>query len=359
MKHPYSGLPDYQFWNKEPGITHPAALDPVVRAPFRISPTDKIVTAGSCFAQHVARYMSRSGYNHYITEKCHPIVGPEVAEAHHYGLWSARYGNIYTARQLKQLLLRAWGMFEPATVSWPAPAGCDDGAVVDPFRPQIQPGGFASEAELLRDRRHHFACLRKAILEMDVFVFNLGLTEGWEDPRDGAVFPLAPGVAGGVYDPDNVNFVNFDETQTFADLHFALKFIRNKNPSARFVLAISPVPLAATYEDRHALVSTGWSKAVLRIAAEKAVKVFDDCAYFPSYELTTSPHVRGAYYDADCREVLQPGVDHVMRLFMTHYGDPETAPKVPEAPLATGDAHTQEMEKAMAVLCDVAAIDNS
>lgn len=353
MKHPYSGLPDQQFWKNDPGVKNAAALDPVGEAPFRISPTDRIVTAGSCFAQHVARFMSQSGYNHYIAEPAHHVVSAPVAAAHHYGLFSARYGNVYTARQLHQLLLRAYGLFTPREMSWPARKG--DG-VVDPFRPQIQPGNFRSEAELAHDRAHHFAAIRDAIETMDVFVFTLGLTEGWADRRDGAVFPLAPGVAGGIFDPETVDFVNFDEDETFADLAAALDFIREKNPKVRIVLTVSPVPLNATYEPRHVLVSTAWSKAVLRIAAEKAVRHFDDCAYFPSYEIITSPHVRGAYFAQDCREVLQAGVDHVMRLFMTHYGDAEAAPAPP--PAAAVDEHTAEMERAMEVLCDEAAIDN-
>ena len=299
--------------------------------------------------------MSSSGYNHYITEKAHPVISPPIAQNHNYGLFAARYGNVYTARQLKQLLLRAYGEFEPLAVFWPARRGS---SVVDPFRPQIAPEGFVSEKELLRDRAHHLACVRKAVEEMDVFVFTLGLTEGWADTRDGAVFPLAPGVAGGVYDPALVSFVNFDETETFADLEFALAYIRRINPGVRIILTVSPVPLNATYVDRHVLVSTAWSKAVLRIAAEKAVLRFADCVYFPSYEIITSPHVRGAYYAEDRREVLEAGVAHVMRLFMKHYTEATTASQSASAPEDSGDSYIGEMQEAMSVLCDEAAIDN-
>ena len=59
---PYHGLDDSAFWSK--AVAGPAAgdIDPVVSAPFRISRTDRIVTAGSCFAQHLARRLSDAGF---------------------------------------------------------------------------------------------------------------------------------------------------------------------------------------------------------------------------------------------------------------------------------------------------------
>jgi hypothetical protein len=355
MRHPYVGLPDMQFWKREPGVAYPAQLDPVSPPSFQVSTQDRIVTAGSCFAQHVARFMTNAGFNHHVTEQAHPVVPRAVAARHNYGLFSARYGNVYTTRQLRQLLERAYGAFEPAASAWPAAKG--DG-VVDPFRPQIQPGGFLDAAELAADRARHLACVRRAVEEMDVFVFTLGLTEAWVDARDGAVFPLAPGVAGGCYDPDLVRFANFDETETFADLDVALRFIRARNPGVRIILTVSPVPLNATYEPRHVLLSTTWSKAVLRIAAEKAARTFDDCVYFPSYEIITSPHVRGRYFAEDRREVTEAGVRHVMRLFFRSFAGVEVAHGA-AAPAPKADPHLAEMTQVMEVLCDEQSIDNA
>ncbi|KMK66275.1 GSCFA domain-containing protein [Puniceibacterium sp. IMCC21224] len=355
-KHPYSGLPDRQFWKRAPGVADLNAFDPVSDVPFRISPDDRIVTAGSCFAQHVARYLSQSGFDHHIAEPAHPIVPADVAEAHNYGLFSARYGNLYTARQLLQLIRRAYGDFTPQADAWDGPK---PGTFVDPFRPQIQPGGYASVEELAADRAQHLAAVRRAFETMDVFVFTLGLTEGWEDTRDGAVFPLAPGVAGGTYDPALTAFRNFDEVETADDLTEALTLIRQRNPDVRIILTVSPVPLNATFIDRHVAVSTTWSKAALRIAAEKVRNRFDACCYFPSFEVITSPQARGRYFAEDGREVLPAGVAHVMRLFFHHLAgvtvDTTAAPRA-KAPIR--DAHSQEMARAMQVLCDEEAINN-
>ncbi len=357
IRSPYSGLPDYQFWKKEAAINRPETFDPVAEPPFKICPEDAVVTAGSCFAQHVAHHLSQSGFNHFITETAHPMFPKSTQTLFNYGMFAARYGNIYTARQLKQLLQRAYENFEPITISW---AGKDGKSVVDPFRPQIQPGGFVSEAELQADQTYHFASIRKAIEQMKVFVFTLGLTECWIDKHSGAVYPVAPGIAGGIYDPETVEFYNFNQQETVEDLLFALNFIREKNPDVKFVLTVSPVPLNATKEDRHVFVSSTWSKAVLRVAAEEATQHIDQCVYFPSFEIITSPFSRGQYFAPDCRSVTDMGVRHVMHLFIKHFGNSD-ARNQPETELIEGGViqeRTESIDALLNVLCDEEAINN-
>jgi hypothetical protein len=301
--------------------------------------------------------MTASGFRHHITENAHPVIPPALARDHNYGLFAARYGNIYTARQLRQLIERAYGTFEPAEDAW-----AFGGRWVDPFRPQIQPGGYDSLAELRADRAQHLACVRRAFEEMDVFVFTLGLTECWESATDGAVWPLAPGVAGGTYDPQKVRFRNFDEVETTADLLASIDLLRDHNPTVRIILTVSPVPLNATMEDRHVFVSTTWSKAVLRIAAEKARNARPDVCYFPSFEVITSPHVRGRYYAQDGREVLTVGVDHVMGLFFRHFAGVETGAERPAeglVPSTEAEDYIARMQEKVEVLCDEEMINNA
>ena len=138
-RHPYVGLPDRQFWENEPGIANPARFDPVSDVPFQIALTDRVVTAGSCFAQHLGRRLADAGFDHFIAEPAHSLFDADLAHRFGYGIFSARYGNVYTTRQLLQLLQRAYGLFVPLAESWPRHAA---GRVVDPCRPQIQPDGF-------------------------------------------------------------------------------------------------------------------------------------------------------------------------------------------------------------------------
>lgn len=314
MKHPYETLPDAAYWRRAIVSPPVADVDPVAPPAFLISKTDKVATAGSCFAQHIARHLEKNGFTYLVTESIHPIA-QHLAEKFNYGVYSARYGNLYTARQFLQLLHRAYGFLQTPGMIWR-----DGDSVIDPFRPQIQPGGFASEAELLADRHQHFAAVRQAVEELDVMVFTLGLTEAWIDRASGMVYPLCPGVSGGEFDPQRHQFVNFKAREVVADMLLAIDFIRYRNPKARFVLTVSPVPLIATASGKPVLQATTYSKAVLRVAVDEIAAEREQVEYFPSYEVITGAYNRGAYFAEDLRSVREEGVSHVMRLFLKHFG---------------------------------------
>src|ERR1041384_3576007 len=55
MANPYAAQPDYAFWRRSMAGRSAFDVDPVTAVPFVIGPTDKVATAGSCFAQHIAK----------------------------------------------------------------------------------------------------------------------------------------------------------------------------------------------------------------------------------------------------------------------------------------------------------------
>ena len=272
------------------------------------------MTAGSCFAQHISRHLRQAGFNFLVTEPGHAILTEDVRHAFNYGVFTARFGNIYTSRQLEQLFRRAYGTFTPDECVWER----EDGRLVDPFRPTIQPHGFATREELEADRRQHLAAVRRAFESLQVLVFTLGLTECWQSEADGSVLPLVPGVAGGIYDPGRYRCVNLDVADVVEEMTRFVAALRRVNRDAVLVLTVSPVPLNATAIDRHVLVSSTYSKAVLRVAAERLSTSLDGVHYFPAYEIVTSPSARGSYFADDLRSVTQDGVNHVMALFFRH-----------------------------------------
>lgn len=355
--HPYRYLPDHCFWRRSIAAVPADDVDPVVRAAFRTTREDRIATAGSCFAQHIARHLQRNGFRFLLTESAHPLFAPTLAERFGYGIFTARYGNIYTSRQLMQLLHRAFGLFRPREDVWPQP----DGRLIDPFRPEIQPNGFASMAEYRADREQHFAAVRRAVAEMDVFIVTLGLTEGWISREDGAAFPLCPGVAGGIFDPNRHLFENSTVVEVVSEMEEAILFIRERNPDVRIILTVSPVPLMASALDRSVLVSTTYSKAVLRVACEELAQRIADVAYFPAYEIVTGPHTRGGYYAKDLRSITEAGVERVMQLFLRHYAGldairGEAAEAASPEPAEPGWA-LQDMEQVVGVMCEEEALD--
>ena len=351
MVNPYRSLPDLAFWKRAVASPEWTEVDPVSEPPFRIGPDDWIATAGSCFAQHLSGALAGLGYRFMVTEP-----GPEGSGAErNYGVYPARFGNIYTVRQLLQLFDRAYGLLRPLDEAWRRP----DGALADPFRPQIEPDGFASQAELEADRRRHFTCVRAMFEGCQAFIFTLGLTETWMSTRDGAVFPVAPGVSAGEA-TDDYAFHNLSVAEMTDDLRALLRKLRAVNPDVRVILTVSPVPLVATYEHRHALISNTYSKAALRVVADEVARAEPQTTYFPSYEIITGPQTRGRFFAEDLRSVTAEGVAHVMDLFAQHYlAGPRGAPtQRPASPALMADRDRLRLEALAEVVCEEEALES-
>lgn len=352
---PYNTLPDSAFWRRAVSRTPLDQMDLIVSETFRIGKSDRIATAGSCFAQNIARYLAASGYTYLVTEQAPRVVPTEIAKKYNYGVFTARYGNLYTTLQLDQLIDRAYGRFTPAETAWE-----QKGRWYDPFRPQIQPRGFSSREALLQDREVHFAAVRQMLETCDVFVFTLGLTESWIDRRDGAVFPVCPGCGVGDYNPDLYAFENLDYVKTEKHLRSFLDKFAAINPKARVILTVSPVPLIATAETgQHVLVSTMYSKSVLRAVAGAVSNALPHVSYFPSYDLIGSHVNDGAYFAEDKRDVLEVGVGHAMKMFFRHYCGVELAadPKAAKAAVRTRSPEPTEAERAADLVCDEEILD--
>ncbi len=351
---PYAGRADYTFWRRSMAGRPVHEVDPVAGALFHIGEADRVATAGSCFAQHIARTLVRLGFSYLVTE--HAPSGDDAAGG--YGVFPARFGNIYTTRQLLQLFRRAYSVFDPHDVCWQR----KDGRYIDPFRPQVEAAGYATPRALFDDTQRHLAAVREMFETCDVFIFTLGLTEAWVSRRDGAVFPLAPGVVTNNQPAQHYGFRNFTVAEVEADLLAFIDLLRIVNPAVRIILTVSPVALMATYEDRHVLVSTVHSKSVLRVVAGSVSAARPNVAYFPSYEIITGPQGGRAMYEDDLREVRPEAVQHVMGLFAKHYlgGGAQPAAALPAAEAAPMPDHESALKAFLdtqAVICDEEALD--
>lgn len=309
---PYYAVPREARWGKMVVGHAPQDIDPHYNSRLHIERTDKIASAGSCFAQRISEALQSSGYTYFVTEEGPPFLSAERKHELGYRIYSARYGNIYTVLQLLQLFRRAFGRFEPEEPVWQLA----DGKYVDPFRPSVQPGGFQSEEECMADRAAHLAAVRRMFEEVDVFAFTLGLTESWVSTVDGAVFPSCPGSAlGGLHDPARHAFHNFSVREVTEHLDMFIAEFQAVNPNAQIILTVSPVPLLATYEPRHVLQATVYSKSVLRVACEEAVRKHSHVNYFASYEIVTATGDSKSYFLDDRRAVSDVAVAHVIECF--------------------------------------------
>jgi hypothetical protein len=350
---PYRNLPRQSFWKAS--IQSPTALEVDFDwgRKFTLSAADSFATAGSCFAQHFASQLTARGGNVLIAEQRHPLV-PD-GSGHGYGIFSARYGNIYTVRQLLEMLEQAFGLRETVYEF----TRRKDGRWVDMLRPRAVPVGLSSVDQARADRDYHLNAVRQMIKGMNVFVFTLGLTEAWINIAKNYCYPVVPGAVAGDFSPDNHRFKNFTFAEIVEDLRKVISIVNTQNPGVQILLTVSPVGLVATAEPRSVIVSTAASKSILRAAVDEVIKDHAAIDYFPSYEIITSPYGRGQFWAEGLRDVTEKGVDTVMEIFF-HSRMPNLSQQL--APQATNppssiDEIERKLQKAITDECDEMFLD--
>lgn len=342
---PYESLPKEAFWRTGVVGQQPDAIENLYRKKFPIERAARIATAGSCFAQHISRHLRARQFSVIDLEPAPPGLSKETATQFGYGLYSARYGNIYTARQLVQLVREARGELRPADLVWEK-----DGRYYDAMRPSVEPDGLGSADAVLDHRAYHLRQVRKVLESADLFVFTLGLTEVWTHGKSGTVYPTAPATMAGTYDPAVHAFCNLTFRDVYEDMKAFFVLAKDMNPQMQFLLTVSPVPLTATAGGEHVLVATTYSKSVLRAAAGQLSHEFESVDYFPSYEIVTSSLSRGKYFETNLRSVRAEGVEAAMNAFFAVH---DAGSSVETGALAGTDGSGTEADDAEDAAADV------
>lgn len=322
MENPYRRLPEHAFWKKAISDKSHFDISELYKKKYTISATDRLVTAGSCFAQHIAKKLHASGYNYCDYEQRPGYFPKAQCQAYNYGVYSARYCNIYTVRQLRQTIERAFGLRPYKNLCWDKKGG-----FVDPFRPVLEPEPFGSVAEMNASREGHYRAVRRVFSESDVFIFTMGLTEAWIDADTGDVYPLCPGTQGGTFDEAKHKFHNFGFVEIVDDLNWILDFLKSHNPDIRMLLTVSPVPLVASASGQHVLPATVYSKSVLRAVAGHMYSEHAQVDYFPSFEIASTHPFKGLVFEPNQREVNLAGVDFIMTHFFDQHPALQVTPK--------------------------------
>ncbi|RUP83088.1 GSCFA family protein [Alteromonas sp. KS69] len=309
---PYKNKPQKSFWSPAVAKRHFYDIENLWDPKFKIERSDRVTTFGSCFAQHIGNALRAHGFNWFITEKAPLNSSSALRKKYNYEVFSARTGNIYTTSLLKQWV--NWSL-NPSSFPDNLKFWEKDGRYIDPFRPVIEPEGFSTLSELENSRFNTLSSFKLALKKSDIFVFTLGLTESWVNQGSSIEFPLCPGTVAGEYSSSRHEFVNQTYDIVVSNLSAAIDQIRKINPSCKFILTVSPVPLTATNTNEHVLVATMKSKSILRAAADFLSGNLDYVDYFPSYEIINSPVFRGTFFEPNLRQVNSRGVSFVMETF--------------------------------------------
>jgi hypothetical protein len=315
LNNPYQNLPPSSFW-RTGVLEHGENIDPqIYKKKFEINITDKVATAGSCFAQHIGSRLKSAGFN-VLDYESPPWFFPGALNTK-FGncLYSARYGNIYTVKQLLQLVKEAFGISQPSNFIWKM----DNGRFIDALRPKIEPEGFSCPDEVIFHRQYHLEKVRGLFLDMDLLIFTFGLTEAWIDKVSGTVFPMAPGVIAEASCNENFEYINFNYKSIYEDTLEVIDILDSLHIKKKYLFTVSPVPLTATASNNHVMVATTHSKSVLRAAVGEVSHKHPCIDYFPSYEIITNPWSSINKFEANKRSVLGSAVDEVMKIFFSQH----------------------------------------
>ncbi|MCC3859687.1 GSCFA domain-containing protein [Pseudemcibacter aquimaris] len=297
-KNPYSNLPDNRFWKTGVKERQPQQFyEDLWKPKFKIKKQSNIVAAGSCFAQHVGKWLSDKGYSFYASS---------LDSLHNF---SFAFGNIYTCALLRELLEAALGKCDLSNI-----VHQENGRWFDLLRPVFNEDGYESKDALVASREEAFGEMLESIKNAEVFIFTLGLTESWID-NDGVVYPMCPGTLCGEFDKKKYSFKNYSFEENIDELEQVLELIKSVNSKINVLLTVSPVPLTATASQNHVLSATTYSKSILRSVAERMKEKHSNVDYFPSYEIINSVANKGIFFEENLRSVTPNGVSYVMSHF--------------------------------------------
>lgn len=309
MPHPYKFMDRTAFWKRAvaSGFENKELIH---NAPY-LKKGDKFGSAGSCFAGNIIPYLEAAGFEYVRHNNSLAHNAVKYDENFNYHLFSAGYGNLYTAQHLLQIIEEAMQIKKPIIDRWYTPNG-----IVDPYRPGLK---YLPSCDVEFDllKKDYLQSILRAFSEMDVFVFTLGLTEAWICDIDNTVFPACPGTISGKYDPSIHKFKNYNLSEITSSMNSAFSLLREINPELKIIVTVSPVPLVATATSNHVVTATTYSKSVLRVAAEEICQQLPFVKYFPSYEIVTGPQAPFSYFEENRRDVSKEAIDAVMEVLVS------------------------------------------
>jgi len=298
-----------------------AGVNPVTRPePGLVTRRTPVGSIGSCFSSRIQDWLTDNDYRYVQTERDPDSPGGWACQ-------TARFGVVYNTGCCRQVFEAATGRFRPAERWWRV----DDDVLKDPYREGVQ---WQSEDDARRDLERHAECVRKAVEACEVFIVTPGLSEVWKSRADGATFATAPPRR--VYNPDLHAFELIEPEENLQNLERMRRAMREINPSIRIIVALSPVPLTATFRPVHWAVGNAVSKASLRVAVDRFCENHDDVAYFPSYEIITT--LTSTPFEDDNLHVRLEHIERIMSTFIRAYGDPDEYNAPPTEDAATDEA---------------------
>lgn len=105
--------------------------------------------------------------------------------------------------------------------------------------------------------------------------------------------------------------------ECYGYLKRAVGILAERNPEVRVVLTVSPIRYA-----KYGYHGSRLSKAVLLLAADRLVREYSRCEYFPAYEIMNDELRDYRFYRPDMLHPSEQAVDYIWQLFADCYLSP-------------------------------------
>ena len=164
-------------------------------------------------------------------------------------------------------------------------------------------------------RRREIDDIYRELPHADVVVITLGLIEAWFDSQSDSFLNRVPPPHLIREEPDRYRLVILEVDDAYPLLESAFRLIVDRGK--KIVLTVSPVPFYATFSGEDVIVANAFSKAVLRVCAQRLAANLTGVDYFPGYEIVTSGGLES--FNKDNIHVRDRVVREITRLMLDSY----------------------------------------
>jgi len=244
-----------------------------------IAASSYVTAFGSCFAQHIRKYLRDKTQRFVVKSKALPII--------HFG------EGINTTFAIRQQFDWAWN-------------NCN-------FEESL----WYSKTERVEPTEDNRIETRAIFDKTDVFILTLGLSEVWSNKVTKEVFWR--GIPKEQFNPEIHEFRVSTVSENLENLQHVVQTIKANNTTAKIIFTLSPVPLVATFRPVSCVTANTVSKAILRVAVDELMRInYSDVYYWPAYEIIKEWQ-NGSPYEEDNRHIRQEVVQVVLDKFSQSY----------------------------------------
>ena len=264
------GNPNKRFPDQEDPRYQDDLLFPSLEPKFSLDAPAKVFTIGSCFARNIEFALAE-----------YDIELPATDFAVPKSEWEFRPNGIlneYNPGTTAQRILSAVKDEDDSEETIIETKGG--------FFDLLLPGGFPVSFERAVERRAQIKEVYRNLVSSDLVIVTLGLVEAWYDEKTEMYLNRMP-MPLIRKQPDRYTFRRMEVEDSFSILDKAVAELTGAGVG-KILFTVSPVPLGTTFTGKDVVVANSFSKAALRVCAQKLMEKYPQVDYYPSFELVSS-----------------------------------------------------------------------